>query len=80
MKKPSNFPKSWTTSSYGGTVDTSPLDLSALGDHLGACKNTHGHLFALHHAAQTLHGFVAARLVTTLVFVVLLIGIVKLAL
>lgn len=80
MKTSPHFPKSWTTSSFGGQADTSLVDLNALGDHLGACRNTHGHLFALHHAAQTLHGFVAARLVTTLVFLLLIIGITQLAL
>lgn len=73
-------PKSWTTSSLGGTVDTSSLDLIALGDHLGLCNNTRGHWFALHCAAQTMHGFIASRLVTSLFVAALLIGIASLVL
>ena len=80
MKTAINITKSWTTSSFGGTVDTSPMDLSALGDHLGLCKNTHAPIFALHCVAQTMHGFVAARFVTSLVVITLLIGITMLAL
>ncbi len=64
--------KSWATSSLGGAVDTSYLDLIALGDHLGQCNNTRGHWFALHCAAQTMHGFVASRLVTSLFAVAML--------
>ena len=64
----------WTTSSFGGAVDTSPMELSALGEHLGHCKGAHGRFFALRCAAETLNGFVSARLVTTLVVAALLIG------
>jgi len=66
---------SWSTASFGDTADTSPMELSALGDHLHLCRGSCGRLFALHCVAQTMHGFVAARFVTTLVVVVaLLIG------
>ena len=30
----------WTTSSFGGTADTSPMELSALGDHMDDCRKT----------------------------------------
>ncbi|MDO8252693.1 MAG: hypothetical protein Q7T78_23645 [Rhodoferax sp.] len=66
---------SWSTASFGDTVDTSPLELSALGEHLDLCRGSHDRLFALQCAAQTMHGFVAARFVTTVVLVVLLIGV-----
>lgn len=79
MKPVVNTAKSWSTSSYGGTVDTSPVDLTALGDHLGLCKGSHGRLFALHCVAQSMQGFIAARFVTTLVVVALLISIATLA-
>lgn len=65
----------WSTASFGDAADTSPMELSALGEHLDLCKAKHGRLLALHCVAQRLHGFVAARFVTTLVVVVaLLIG------
>ncbi len=65
---------SWTTSSFGGTVDTSPGELSALGEHLDNCKGLQSRLFALQCAAETMNGFVSARFVTTLVVFALLIG------
>ncbi|HEY5581983.1 MAG TPA: hypothetical protein VIK56_12630 [Rhodoferax sp.] len=71
---------SWSTASFGDTADTSPMELSALGEHLDLCKGSRGRLFALHCVAQTLKGFVAARFVTTLVLVALLIGVASLAL
>ena len=74
MKAHANANPSWTTSSFGGTVDTTPMELSALGEHLDNCKGLHGRMFALQCAAETMNGFVSARFVTTLVVVALLIG------
>ena len=65
---------SWTTSSFGGTADTSPMELSALGEHLDSCKGAHSRLFALQCFAESMNGFVSARLVTTLVIATLLLG------
>lgn len=65
---------SWTTSSFGGSTDTSPMELSALGQHLDDCKGQHGRWFELQCIAETMNGFVTARFVTTLVVVTLLIG------
>jgi hypothetical protein len=56
------------------------MELSALGEHLYMCKVSQGRLFGLHCAAEWMNGFVAARLVTTLVVVALLIGLVSLVL
>jgi hypothetical protein len=66
---------SWSTASFGDAADTSPMELSALGEHLDTCQGSRGRLFALHCVAETMHGFVAARLVTTLMAVALLIGV-----
>jgi hypothetical protein len=74
MKTSVLTPKSWATSSLGAAVDTSSLDMVALGDHLGQCNTARGHWFALHCAAQTMHGFIASRLVTSLFAAALLIG------
>ena len=74
MKTNSIATSAWTTSSFGGTADTSPMELSALGEHLGHCKGVPGRLFALQCAVETMNGFVSARFVTTLVVVALLIG------
>ena len=74
MHKPSCAPQSWSTSSYGGSADTSPMELAALGDHLDGCKSAHGRWIALHCAAERLNHFLAPRFLTTLVIVGLLIG------
>ena len=64
----------WTTSSFGGAADTSPMELYALGEHLGHCKGLNGRWFALQCVAETMNGFVSARIVTTLVVATLLIA------
>jgi hypothetical protein len=69
------FPLAWSTASKGRATDVSTGDLSALGEHLGSCQAIHGRLFALHCVADTMHGFVAARFVTTLVVLALLVGL-----
>lgn len=71
---------SWSTASFGDGADTSPIDLSALGEHLDLCRKSRGRLFAFHCVAQNLHGAVASRFVTTLVIVALLIGSISLVL
>ena len=65
----------WSTASFGTTAEASPTELSILGAHLELCKASHRQLFALQCLAQTMHGFVVTRFVTTLVLLVLLIGI-----
>lgn len=64
----------WSTSSYGEAADTSPVELSALGEHLDICKQCSGRMFKLQCLAETVHGFMAARLVTTLTLLVLAIA------
>ena len=70
----------WTTASFGGTTDTSPVELAELGDHLNGCKSTHSRLFALRCVAEDTNGFVSTRFITTLVAAAVLIGLVSLAL
>lgn len=74
MTSPSITQPRWSTASFGDTADTSPMELSALGDHMDACRPLKGRLFAARCAAEAMHGFVASRLVTTLVVAALLIG------
>lgn len=64
----------WTTSSFGDTADTTPMELSALGEHLDVCKALTGPLFALRCAAEAVHAFAATRVVTTLFVAAVLIG------
>jgi hypothetical protein len=75
-----NTAPSWSTSTFSNRADTSPMELSELGEHLGHCKGAHGRLFTLHCVAETLNGFLSSRLVTTLVAAALLIGVASLAL
>lgn len=65
----------WSTASFGNNADTSPMELSALGAHMSSCKTLKGRLFAARCAAEAMHGFVAGRMVTTLVAATLLIGV-----
>ncbi len=75
-------PAFWSTSSFGNTVDTSPMELSALGEHLNTCKRMQGRLqhrfFALQCLAESANGFISARFVTTLVVATLIIGVTSL--
>ncbi len=80
MKQLPNHP-SWSTASFGGSADTSPMDLDALGEHLSHCNTVHGRFFAVHCAAERMNAYVTARLVTTLVVATLLaVGITSLVL
>lgn len=66
---------SWTTSTLGHTVDTSPVELAALSQHLERCRSSGGHFSALQGAAQTMTGFASARFVTTILAVAVLTGV-----
>ncbi len=62
----------WSTSCYGEPAHTRPQDLNALGQHLDLCQGNSGRIFALRCGADSVHGFVASRLVTSLVVVLTL--------
>ena len=63
----------WATAA--GSPDTSPNEISALGDHVGHCNGSRGRMFALRCAADALAGFIAPRFVTTLVVVLIVFGV-----
>ena len=65
---------SWSTSSYGGAPDTSPMELSALEDHYGHCRQSHGRFFLARCMAERMNGFMVSRFVTTLAVAGLIIG------
>ena len=65
----------WATSAIDGDADTSPMDLSALGAHVDRCNGLRGPMFGLRCAADTLSGFIAPRIVTTLVAIAIVIGV-----
>jgi hypothetical protein len=70
----------WSTSSFGHAAIASPAELSELGAHLRTCSGASGHLFALQCGGEAVHGFLAARFVTTLVVAAVVIGAVVAAL
>ena len=67
-------PHRWTTAAFSDAADTMPGDLKALGAHVKSCNGGRERWFALHCAVESIHGFVAPRIVTTLVVATLLIG------
>ena len=64
---------SWATAA--GSPDTSPIQLTDLGDHVGRCNGSRGRMFALRCAADAFAGFVAPRFVTSLVVVSIVLGV-----
>lgn len=56
----------WSTASLSDPADTSPMELSALGEHLDHCRKSHRQLFAVRCAADVVNSFVSARFVTSL--------------
>lgn len=65
----------WRTASDGGDADTQPAELLALGEHLEHCRAQGRRLFALQCGGEAMHGFIASRLMTTLLGAALLIGV-----
>lgn len=63
----------WSTASFGDSADTSPVELSALGAHLAVCQDSNARLRAMQRLTHTLHRFVAARFVSSLVVLALLV-------
>ena len=74
MIPPTSATPTWSTSSFGDRAQTLPMDLTALGEHMDACKGAQHRLFNLQCAGETLNRFVAARFVTTLVIATCVLG------
>lgn len=64
----------WSTAAYSEPPETTPMELDALGEHYGLCQQGRGRWFSLQCMAETLHGTVAPRFVTTLFVATVLIG------
>jgi hypothetical protein len=71
---------SWSTASFGDAADTSPMELSALADHLDECRDSRGALFALTSLLESASAFLAPRIVSLLITAVLLAAVGSLAL
>lgn len=63
----------WHTAADGDAAATHPADLADLGHHLGDCRARSGRLFRLRCGSEWVGGFVASRLMTTLLGVSLLL-------
>lgn len=74
MPKSTAFAPSWDTSSFGHSADTSPMECSALADHLSMCARSRSPLQSLRTGGALVRGFVMPRLVTTVFFVALMAG------
>ncbi|WP_291010619.1 hypothetical protein [Hydrogenophaga sp.] len=64
----------WDTSSFGHPADVSPLERSALGEHLSQCGALRGRLHTLRTGADGLHGLLTGHVVTTAMVAMLLVG------
>lgn len=67
----------WSTACGSEPPDTTPMELAALGQHVQHCRGQGERLTRLHCAAQSLHRFVSARLISTacaLALLALLLG------
>lgn len=74
-----NLPR-WTTAAIPDATDTSPMELSELGDHVERCNGCRGRWFSLRCTVDALHDFVAPRVITTLFIASALIALAAYAL
>jgi hypothetical protein len=74
MSKITSLAPGWDTSSFGHPADISPLERSALGDHLSQCGALRGRLHALRTGVDGLHGLLAGHVVTSAILAMLLVG------
>ena len=65
----------WATSTIDRCADASAAELSTLGEHVDRCNGLRGRMFPLRCAADALAGFLAPRVVTTLVVLGIVIGV-----
>lgn len=77
MKSNHSSTTRWTTASLSSAADTSPMELFALGEHLNHCRGAHRRLFAMRCVAESVNGFISARIVTSMFIFAVLIGLVS---
>lgn len=65
----------WSTAAVGGECGPLPCDLEALGEHLQRCRAGMGRGFAWRCSAESVSGFVAARSITSLLVLSVLLAI-----
>lgn len=65
----------YRTDPLSRSIDAVSKEQSALGRHFDVCKKSSGHLFSLRCNAELMHGFFAARFVTTLALIAVAVAI-----
>ncbi|MFZ2986479.1 hypothetical protein [Ideonella sp.] len=64
----------WSTAAYGDTPSSIQRELAGLGEHLQLCAGLVGRLSTLRCRASAVHGFMAARFITSFAALALLAG------
>lgn len=63
---PSNLSEArWSTAAFGDTPTSTQRELAGLGEHLQLCHGLVGRLSTLRCRASAVHGFMAARFIST---------------
>ncbi|OIN91064.1 MAG: hypothetical protein AUJ20_12585 [Comamonadaceae bacterium CG1_02_60_18] len=75
MHKPLTPRHVWRTAAQSDIATFFRADLITLENHLNACPQIHRHLLTLQGVSVSIHGFVATRLVTTLMVIAGLMGL-----
>jgi hypothetical protein len=61
----------WSTASFGNSVEPLPVELESLQAHILLCKQPQNFAFVVQQSGKVLSSFLTARVVTTLVAVLL---------
>ena len=69
-----NHPARWATTTQADASRMAPMELDALGTHLGDCLSARGRWFGLECLGEAVHGFVAPRLVSTVALALLVLA------
>ena len=67
-------PIHWNTVAFFDAARPSPVELDGLCQHMRQCSRVHSHVRALGHGLQALHRGMSGRFVTSLSFLVALLG------
>ncbi len=74
MTKKLTHSTQWETSSFGHPAEVSPYERAALSDHLSTCAALRGPLQVLHSGFAAVQGVLAGRVITSVLFVLTLVG------
>jgi predicted NAD-dependent protein-ADP-ribosyltransferase YbiA (DUF1768 family) len=64
----------WSTASFGDAADTSPMEMTELGQHMQQCSQPRSHWLLLRSGVDSVHQGLVARFVTSLALMVALVG------